>query len=224
MNHQNIQEEKDHCVCVTSLCVILSPSSFLLADTLFFLATTQSTDDAAATSAENPIPGPHQTSWKSTQVPETSSTTPTPWHVLLLLLLLLLFLLCFFFLFLFLSQSAEDRITAGTDTCCDAPAVQPSPLNVVAEKLLLPLLLLLLLLFFFFFFLILFWPLACVVSISLDVLLLEKVERREEMVVLQRVDWIVVEICGLGSVSEIKCLNWFLGLLHFMCSVTTGMV
>lgn len=62
------------------------------------------------------------------------------------------------------------------------------------------------------------------VSISLDVLLLEKVERREEMVVLQRVDWIVVEICGLGSVSEIKCLNWFLGLLHFMCSVTTGMV
>lgn len=47
--------------------------------------------------------------------------------------------------------------------------------------------------------------------------MVEKVERREEMVDLQRVDWVIGESCGLGSVSEILCLKWLLGLLHLMC-------
>lgn len=57
---------------------------------------------------------------------------------------------------------------------------------------------------------------------SLEVLL-EKVERRrEEMVDLQRVDWRREGICGFGSVSEMRWLNWFLGLLHLMCSDDTA--
>ena len=85
-------------------------------------------------------------------------------------LLLLLLLLCFFFLVFFPCQSAEERITAGTDTCCDEPAVQPNPLKVDAEKLL--------------FFLL--W------AVALLEVLLEKVERsREEMVDLHLVDWIM---------------------------------
>ena len=187
----------------TSLCVILSPlSSFPLEET-FFLATTQSTETSAAASDKNPVPGPHQTSWKS--------TSSTPWHVL--------FFLLFFFLFFFPCQSAEDRITAGTDTCCDVPAVQPSPLKVDVEKLLL--LVLLTFLLFLLFFFVMFWLLLCVVS--LDVLL-EKVEKRVEILDLQEVDWIKEESCEVWSVSEMGCLNLFLGLLHFMCPVITGMV
>lgn len=64
---------------------------------------------------------------------------------------------------------------------------------------------------------------------------LEKVERRrEEMVDLHLLDWIIDGICGLGlvggSISEMGwCWNWFLGLLHLTCSrpvvsSTTGMV
>lgn len=67
---------------------------------------------------------------------------------------------------------------------------------------------------------------------SLEVLLLEKVERRrEEMVDLHLVDWIMEGICGLGSVSSMMgwCwlwwwLNWFLGLLHLMRSATVVVV
>ena len=73
---------------------------------------------------------------------------------------------------------AEERITAGTDTCCDEPAVQPNPLKVDAEKLL--------------FFLL--WAVALkVVGVSLlEEVLLEKVERsKEEMVDLHLVDWIM---------------------------------
>lgn len=61
--------------------------------------------------------------------------------------------------------------------------------------------------------------------VSLEVvLLLEKVERREEMVDLHLVDWIMDWTCGVGSVSEIRWLNWFLCLLHFMRSLTTAMI
>lgn len=62
------------------------------------------------------------------------------------------------------------------------------------------------------------------------VVLLEKVERRrEEMVDLQRVDWIIEGIDGFGSDSEMGWFKWLkslLGLLNFMCSptVTTGMI
>lgn len=50
----------------------------------------------------------------------------------------------------------------------------------------------------------------------------EKVERRkEDMVDLHRVDWIMDGICGFGlggSVSEMGWWNWLLGLLHFFSS------
>ena len=92
--------------------------------------------------------------------------------------------------------------------------MQPSPLKVAAEKL--PLLMFLLLFFF-----VLFWLLSCVVS--LDVLF-EKVEKRVVIVDLQEVDWIKEESCELGSVSELGCLNLFLGLLHLMCPVITGII
>lgn len=52
-------------------------------------------------------------------------------QLLLLLLLFLLLFLCFFFFTFLASQSADDRITAGKDTCCEAAAVQPNPLNVL---------------------------------------------------------------------------------------------
>lgn len=124
-------------------------------------------------------------------------------------MLMLLFLL--FFFFLFFCQSAEDRITAGTDTCCDAPAVHPSPLRVdAAENFVLVLLTLLLFLFLLVLF-VLFLLLSCVVS------LLEKVEKRVVIVDLQEMDWIMGEICEVGSVSE-------MGLLHFMRLVRTGMI
>lgn len=183
---------------VTSLWV--SILDLAVAETFFLVVdTTQSTE--AAASAENPIPGPHQTSWKSTQVAEPSTWQPLPPPPPLLLL-------CFFFLVFFRCQSAEARITAGTDTCCDAPAVHPNPLNVAAaEKLLF------------------FLPLM----VAVVVVSLEKGERsREEMVVdLQHlVDWTMGRISGSGSVSEIGWwLNWFLGLLHLtVLDVTKGMV
>lgn len=128
------------------------------------------------------------------------------------LLGLVLGVLLFFFLVFFFSQSAEVRITAGTDTCWEAAVVQPSPLRVAEEKL-------------FFFLLVImeegkdsFPPL---------VVLLEKVEsRREEMVDLQRVDWIIEGIDdGFGSDSEMGWFKWFkwvLGFLNFMCSPTVG--
>lgn len=59
------------------------------------------------------------------------------------------------------------------------------------------------------------------------VLVVKLERRREEMVDLHRVDWIME---GVGSVSEMGWLNWLLGLLHLLCSaivvelsVTTGM-
>lgn len=71
--------------------------------------------------------------------------------------------------------------------------------------------------------------------VSFVVVVEEKVEsRKEEMVDLQRVDWIMEGICGFGlggSVSEMGWWNWLLGLLHFFCSpideasaASTGMV
>ena len=94
--------------------------------------------------------------------------------------------------------------------------MHPNPLNVAAEKL-----------FFF-----LLWPLLLMLPGTVSLLVvLEKVERREEMVDLQRVDGVIGEIRdGFGSVSGMVWLNWFLGLLHLMCSdtaeasVTAGMI
>lgn len=68
--------------------------------------------------------------------------------------------------------------------------MQPRLLKVDAEKLLLVLLTFLLFLLFFF---VMFWLLSCVVS--LDVLVLEKVEKRVEILDLQEVDWIKEESC-----------------------------
>jgi hypothetical protein len=69
-------------------------------------------------------------------------------------------------------ESAEPRIIAGTDTCCDAKAVHPMPLNFAEAKL--------------FFFLL---PLLVVGVVSFVVVVEEKVEsKKEEMVDLQRVD------------------------------------
>jgi len=123
----------------------------------------------------------------------------------LLLLKFLIFVFFFFFLLFLLSQSAEPLIIAGTDTCCDAEAVHPRPLNFAEAKL--------------FFFLLL---LLVAGVVSFVVVVEEKVDRRkEEMVDLQRVDWIMEGICGFGlggSVSEMGWWNWLLGLLHFFCS------
>jgi hypothetical protein len=62
-------------------------------------------------------------------------------------------------------------------------------------------------------------PLLVVGVVSFVVVVEEKVEsRKEEMVDLQRVDWIMEGICGFGlggSVSEMGWWNWLLGLLHF---------
>jgi len=166
----------------TSLWVILSTSILGLEDT-FFLDTTQSTD--AAASAENPIPGPHQTSWKSTQVAEEEEEEES------------LLFLCFFFLVFFpwWGQSADARITAGTDTCWEAPAVHPKPLKVAAadEKLIFLLMG------------------CCEDGVSLE-------RSRDEIVDLQRVDWICF-VLGSVSVSEMGLLLiWFLGgFLHFIC-------
>lgn len=93
--------------------------------------------------------------------------------------------------------------------------MHPKPLNVAEVKL------------FFFLLLLMF-----VGRLSLALLLLlvvEKVESsREEMVDLQRVDWIIDGICcGFGSDSEMGCMNWLLGLLNLMCSATvevSGMI
>lgn len=88
--------------------------------------------------------------------------------------------------------------------------MQPKPLNVDDGK--------------FVFFLVL----RLVGEASL-VLVVKLERRREEIVDLQRVDWIM-DGAGFGlygSVSEMGWINWLLGLLHFMCSelsVTTGMV
>lgn len=100
--------------------------------------------------------------------------------------------------------------------------MHPRPRKVVEEKLLL-------LLFFFVFVFVLLMMLVVVpgMVVSEEEALLEKVERRrEEMVDLQRVEWIME---GIGSDSG---MNWvFLCLLlHCRCSViaeafvTTGMV
>ena len=124
-----------------SLWLNFSPSSiFPLPDDAFLLTTTQSTDPTTASAPENPIPGPHQTSCITMQFPRLPSPLRSPSPLLLLLLLLLslesfklsffLFWWPFFFLTLFPSQPADDLITAGTDTCCAAPAVHPRPLKV----------------------------------------------------------------------------------------------
>lgn len=88
--------------------------------------------------------------------------------------------------------------------------MQPKPLNVDEGK--------------FVFFLVL----RLVGEASL-VLAVKPERRREEIVDLQRVDW-MMDGAGFGlygSISEMGWINWLLGLLHFMCSelsVTTGMV
>lgn len=83
--------------------------------------------------------------------------------------------------------------------------MQPRPLNFAEAKL--------------FFFLLLPSGLG---EVSFAVEVEEKVERRnEEMLDLQRVDWIIEGICGFelgGSATEMGCWNWLLGLLHFICS------
>ncbi|MCZ6914024.1 MAG: hypothetical protein O7C59_05895, partial [Rickettsia endosymbiont of Ixodes persulcatus] len=59
-------------------------------------------------------------------------------------------------------------------------------------------------------------------QVSVPAVVEEKVERRkEDMVDLHRVDWIMDGICGFGlggSVSEMGWWNWLLGLLHFFSS------
>lgn len=188
------------------LWVMFSKSVFPLVGP-FFLATTQSA--WAATSAENPIPGPHQTSWESTQPTEPEfEPSKTPWPFTLFFAPLLR---CFSFLALVCCQSADVRMRAGSDTCREAPAVHPNPLKVTAEKLV-------------FFLLVL--RLGRAVSPQAS---WEEAERIEEMVDLQRVEWGREGICGSGLVWEMRCENWVLGLVHLECwdseaSAASGMV
>ena len=94
---------------------------------------------------------------------------------------------------------------AGTDTCFDADAVQPSPLRVDWLNRLA-------------FFLVLVE--GCKVGVVVSLLVEEKVERkREEMLDLERVDWITDGISGTGFGSVSVVLIWFLGgLLSFRYS------
>lgn len=95
---------------------------------------------------------------------------------------LLFFLpLCFFFFTFLASQSADDLITAGTDTWDEA--VQPIPLKVPEEK---------------FFFL---WAEE---GLSLELMGALKVEKNiEEMVGF--VERLELLMAGIGSVSEMGC-------------------